>query len=79
VFRKDEQQPQQRGEYVTLKEAEREIGVSRVTLKKYLARLGIVPISFHIKDRSLYVSRDALERVRRLKQNPELFDQLRYS
>lgn len=63
--------------YVTLKEAEKEIGVTRVTLKRYLSLLGIEPVSFHIKNRSLYISREAVERVKRLRQNPALLDQLR--
>lgn len=65
-------------EYVTLKEAEREVGVTRVTLKRYLNRLGIEPVSFHIKNRSLYISREALGRVMKLKQNPALLEQLRH-
>jgi hypothetical protein len=65
--------------YVTLKEAEREVGVTRVTLKRYLSRLGIEPVSFHIKNRSLYISRDALEKVTKLKENPALLEQLRSS
>ncbi len=64
-------------EYVTLKTAEKEIGITRVTLRKYLKKLDIKPRSFHIGNRSLYISRVDLERVRKLKQNPALLEQLR--
>lgn len=62
---------------MTLKTAEREIGVTRITLKKYLAQLGINSRSFHIKDRSLYISQEELERVKQLKQDPTMLEQLR--
>jgi predicted DNA-binding transcriptional regulator AlpA len=64
--------------YVTMKTAEREIGITRVTLRKYLNKLNITPRSFHIGDRSLYISRKDLERVKKLKQNPALLEQLRF-
>jgi len=64
-------------EFVTLKTAEAELEITRVTLRKYLDRLGIEPRSFHIRDRSLYISREELERVKQLKQNPGLLEQLR--
>lgn len=64
-------------EYITLKIAEKELGITRVTLKKYLSQLGITPTSFHIRDRSLYISQEELERVKQLKQNPGLLGQLR--
>ena len=64
-------------EYVTLKTAEQEIGITRVTLKKYLNKLNITPRAFHIGDRSLYISRNDLERVKKLKQKPALLEQLR--
>jgi hypothetical protein len=63
--------------YVTLKAAEQEIGVTRITLKKYLTQLGINPRSFHIRDRSLYISHEELQRVKQLKQNPTMLEQLR--
>ncbi|HEV2654163.1 MAG TPA: hypothetical protein VGT82_04365 [Ktedonobacteraceae bacterium] len=62
--------------YVTLLAAQREVGVSRGTLKKYLTYLGIEPICFHIGTRSLYISREAMDQVKRLKQNPALLAQL---
>ncbi len=64
-------------QFVTLKTAEREIGITRVTLRKYLIQLGIEPRSFHIRDRSLYISREELELVKQLKQNPAMLEQLR--
>jgi hypothetical protein len=62
--------------YVTLIEVQCEVGVSRGTLKKYLTYLGIEPICFHIGTRSLYISREAMDQVKLLKQNPELLAQL---
>src|SRR6266496_575872 len=64
-------------EFVTLKSAEAELGITRVTLRRYLQQLGIEPRSFHIRDRSLYISREELERVKQLKQHPGLLEQLR--
>jgi hypothetical protein len=64
-------------EFVTLKTAEQELGITRVTLRKYLSQLGIEPRSFHIRNRSLYISREELERAKQLKQNPTLLEQLR--
>jgi hypothetical protein len=58
--------------YVTLTIAQSEVGVSRGTLKKYLAFLGIDPVCFHIGTRSLYISRNDLERVKHLKRNPSV-------
>ncbi len=63
--------------FVTLKAAEQEIGITRVTLRKYLQQLGIEARSFHIGDRSLYISQEEKERVKKLKQNPTLIEQLR--
>lgn len=63
--------------FITLKTAEQEIGISRVTLRKYMARLGIEPRTWHIGDRSLYISQEETERIRRLKENPGLLEQLR--
>ncbi len=63
-------------EYVTLKIAEQEIGITRVTLRKYLHSLEIQPKSFHIGDRSLYISRETVNRLKKLKQNPALLEQL---
>ncbi len=64
-------------EYVTLKAAQAELGITRVTLRRYLGQLGIEPRAFHIRDRSLYIAREELERVRQLKQNPGLLERLR--
>ena len=62
--------------YVALLTVQREVGVSRGTLKKYLSYLGIEPICFHIGTRSLSISREAMAQVKRLKQNPALLAQL---
>ena len=62
--------------YVALLTVQREVGVSRGTLKKYLASPGIEPICFHIGTRSLYISREPMAQVKRLKQNPALLAQL---
>ena len=62
--------------YVTLLVVQREVGISRGTLKKYLTYLGIEPICFHIGTRSLYISREAMAQVKRLKQDPALLAQL---
>jgi hypothetical protein len=56
--------------YVTLLAVQREVGISRGTLKKYLTYLGIEPICLHIGTRSLYISREAMTLVRQLKQHP---------
>ena len=60
-----------------LKEAEHDIGISRVTLRKYMAQLGIEPRSWHVGDRSLYISQAEKERIQQLKQRPSLLEQLR--
>ncbi|GAC1566521.1 MAG: hypothetical protein NVS3B14_09530 [Ktedonobacteraceae bacterium] len=62
--------------YVTLLAVQREVDISRGTLKKYLTYLGIEPICFHIGTRSLYISREAMAQVKRLKQNPALLAHL---
>jgi hypothetical protein len=62
--------------YVALLTVQREVGVSCGTLKKYLSYLGVEPICFHIDTRSLYISREAMAQVKRLKQNPALLAQL---
>jgi hypothetical protein len=62
--------------HVTLLKVEREVGLTCGTLKKYLTYLGIEPICFHIGTRSLYVSREAIVLVQRLKENPALLAQL---
>ena len=62
--------------YVTLLTVQREVGITRGTLKKYLAYLEIEPICFHIGTRSLYISREAMALVARLKQNPALLAHL---
>ena len=64
-------------EYVTLLAVQQEVGITRGTLKKYLAVLGIEPICFHIGTRSLYISREAMDRVKQLKEKPGLLTQLR--
>lgn len=62
--------------YVTLLTVQREIGLSRGTLKKYLTYLGIEPICFHIGTRSLYISRAAMAQVKLLKENPSVLASL---
>ena len=62
--------------YVTLLTVQREVGITRATLKKYLRYLGIEPMCFHIGTRSLYISREAMAQVARLKQNPALLAHL---
>ena len=64
-------------EYLTLLAVQQEVGITRGTLKKYLAFLGIEPICFHIGTRSLYISREAMARVKQLKENPGLLTHLR--
>ena len=64
-------------EYITLLAVQQEVGLTRGTLKKYLAFLGIEPICFHIGTRSLYISREAMARVKQLKENPGLLAHLR--
>ncbi len=58
--------------YVTLLTVQREVGITRGTLKKYLTYLGIQPICFHIGTRSLYISHEAMTQVKQLKENPAL-------
>jgi len=65
-------------EYVTLLAVQREVGLTRETLRKYLVYLGIEPLCFHIGTRSLYISRDAMRRVKQLKQNPALLHRLKF-
>jgi len=73
-----EHDPQpQADQYVSLKTTEQEIGITRVTLRKYLAQLGIEPRSWHIGDRSLYISQGEKERVKQLKAHPYLLEHLR--
>lgn len=62
--------------YVTLLTGQREVGISRGTLKKYLTYLGIEPICFHISTCSLSISQEAMTLVKRLKQNPAQLVQL---
>ena len=64
-------------EYITLLAVQQEVGITRGTLKKYLAVLGIEPICLHIGTRSLYISREAMDRVKQLKEKPGLLSQLR--
>jgi hypothetical protein len=64
-------------EYMTLLAVQQEVGITRGTLKKYLAFLGIEPICFHIGTRSLYISREAMARVKQLKENPGLLAHLK--
>ena len=53
------------------------MGFTHDTLKKYLAVLGIGPICFHSGTRSLYISREAMARVKQLKEKPGLLAHLR--
>ena len=72
------QQPtKEQSDYFTLKEVEQEVGLSRGTLRKYLNLLGIQPKTWSIGNRSLYITRDEKERVRKLKDRPRLLEQLR--
>ncbi|MBE3561985.1 MAG: hypothetical protein IMW89_22595, partial [Ktedonobacteraceae bacterium] len=63
--------------YVKLKDVEHDVGITRVTLRKYMAQLGIEPRTWHVGDRSLYITQEEKERIKRLKQNPSLLEQLR--
>ncbi len=63
--------------FVTLKTVEQEIGITRVTLRKYLQQLDIEARYFHIGNRSLYISQEEKERVKKLKCTPALLEQLR--
>lgn len=72
--RRSDAEPEQ---YMTLLAVQQEVGITRGTLKKYLAVLGIEPICFHIGTRSLYISREAMARVKQLKENPGLLAHLR--
>jgi hypothetical protein len=62
--------------YVTLLAGQREVGISRGTLKNALASLGIEPISFRSGTRSLSRSREAMTQVKHLKLKPALLVQL---
>ncbi len=64
-------------EYVTLLAVQQEVGITRGTLKKYLAYLGIEPICFHIGTRSLSISQEAMNRVKQLKEKPTLLVYMR--
>jgi hypothetical protein len=66
----------EQGAYMTLLTVQQEVGITRGTLKKYLAILHIEPVCFHISTRSLYISRDAMALVKQLKQNPALLAHL---
>lgn len=63
--------------YTSLSDAEQEIGISRVTLRKYLRQLNIEPRSFGIGGRTLYISNDDKERIKKLKHNPSLLESLK--
>jgi len=63
--------------YTSLSDAEQEIGISRVTLRKYLGQLNIEPRSFGIGGRTLYISNDEKERLKKLKHNPSLLESLK--
>jgi hypothetical protein len=64
-------------QYVTLLAVQQEVRLTRGTLKKYLAFLGIEPICFHIGTRSLHISREAMAQVKQLKENPGVLTHLR--
>ncbi|GCE50725.1 hypothetical protein EI42_05646 [Thermosporothrix hazakensis] len=68
---------QEEPDYISLKEVEQEVGISRVILRKYQAQFGITPHSFHVQNRSLYIRQAEKERIKRLKQNPTLLEKLR--
>lgn len=65
-------------EFVTLKVAQTELGIPRVTLRRYFKLLGIEPMSFHIRDCSLYISREEFEQVKQLKRKPALLEHLSF-
>ncbi|HET8842228.1 MAG TPA: hypothetical protein VFN35_12210 [Ktedonobacteraceae bacterium] len=58
--------------HVTLLTVQREVGITRVILRKYPMYLGIEPICFHIGTRSLSLSRRQMALVAQLKQKPAL-------
>ena len=62
--------------HVTLLTVQREVGVTRETLRKYLMYPGIEPICFHVGMCNLYISRQEMAQVAQLKQNPALLAQL---
>ena len=63
--------------YSSLSETEKQVGISRVTLRKYLRQLGIEPRGFGVGGRTLYISNDEKERIKRLKANPSLLESLK--
>jgi hypothetical protein len=65
-------------EYVTLLAVQREVGMTRETLRKYLVYVGIEPLCFPIGTRSLSLWREAMGRVKQLKQNPTLLHRLKF-
>ena len=65
-------------EDMTLLAVQREVKVTRETLRKYLLYLGIEPVCFHIRTRSLSLSREAMARVKQLKQSPTLLHCLKF-
>ncbi len=65
-------EPTRAEQYVTLLTVQQKVGITRGTLKKYLAILRVEPVCFHIGTRSLYISREAMAQVKQLKQNPAL-------
>jgi hypothetical protein len=69
----------EQGASVSLLTVQQEVGITRGTLKKYLAYLGIEPVCFHIGTRSLSISREEMVRVKHLKQNPGLLVHLKSS
>lgn len=62
--------------YMTLLATQREVGVSRGTLKNSLSFLGLEPLCFHIGTRSLCISRAAMGQVKHPQQKPALLAQL---
>jgi len=62
--------------YMTLLAAQREVGVSRGTLKNYLSFLCIEPLCFHISTCSLCILCAAMGQVKHLQQKPALLAQL---
>ncbi|HEX7735122.1 MAG TPA: hypothetical protein VF458_09665 [Ktedonobacteraceae bacterium] len=64
-------------EYLTLLAVRRAVGISRGTLKQYLTSLGIEPICLHMSTHRFSLSREALARMKQLKQNPALFFRLK--
>lgn len=65
-------------EYVILLVVQREVGVTRETLRKYLLYLEIEPICFHMKHVVCIFRGKPSWGVKQLKQNPTLLHRLKF-